>query len=238
MKKIAVELENFSITFENQIILNPTNLKIQEGEFCVLTGPSGSGKTLTLRSIGKLYNNYSGKIISHITHDPGFVFQKSNLLPWLSLMENLKFCYPEKVNEIHFWLRRLELSSFSNHMPHQLSGGMQQKAALARALIFNPRFIILDEPFSSLDFPQKCRLQQLLQELWQEYKSTIIYVTHDLEEALFLGETVYVYNKTVKEISFSTKVPFSFPRIRSQLIQEKSYQSLYNQIGAKIVQDE
>jgi NitT/TauT family transport system ATP-binding protein len=239
-KNLVLEIKDFSLTFKDQQVLNSTNFSVLKGEFCILTGQSGSGKTMTLRSICKLFSGYSGSIkIEKIENNvvPSFVFQSSQLIPWLSILENMLLCFPNRKAEALHWLNRMGLSPFMNQKPHEISGGMRQKAALARAVMFNPNFIILDEPFSSLDFPEKYRLQILLQELWLENGSTIIFATHDLQEALFLGQKIFLFEKKTKKIKEVSEFSLPFPRNHQSLNIEKKFVEMYSELSKKLLAD-
>ena len=200
-------------------ILNDIDLKVRPKELVTLVGPSGCGKTTLLRLIvgweqpksGKAF--IDGKIVGLPNRDRGIVFQKYSLFPHLTVLENIIFgleleqirflwkfiWYPgylrrrkKWVDEAMTFLERMRLAEHANKFPHELSGGMQQRVAIAQALIMKPKIILMDEPFGALDPGTREDMQVFLLELWEQYDMTIFFVTHDLEEALFLGTRIIV----------------------------------------------
>ncbi|MGH7449931.1 MAG: ABC transporter ATP-binding protein [bacterium] len=200
-------------------ILNDIDLKVRPKELVTLVGPSGCGKSTLLRLIVGWERAKSGTVrIDDVAAGPpnrdrGIVFQKYSLFPHLTVMENVIFgleleqirflekylWYPGYlrrrktwVNEATTFLERMRLSEHANKYPHELSGGMQQRVAIAQALIMKPKIILMDEPFGALDPGTREDMQVFLLELWEQYQMTIFFVTHDLEEALFLGTRIIV----------------------------------------------
>jgi NitT/TauT family transport system ATP-binding protein len=200
-------------------VLNDIDLKVRPKELVTLVGPSGCGKTTLLRLIVGWEQPKSGtafidgKIVDLPNRDRGIVFQKYSLFPHLTVLENIIFgleleqirflakffWYPGYLRRRKRWieeattfLERMRLAEHANKFPHELSGGMQQRVAIAQALIMKPKIILMDEPFGALDPGTREDMQVFLLELWEQYEMTIFFVTHDLEEALFLGTRIIV----------------------------------------------
>lgn len=194
---IGVSLEHIGVRFENRVVLNKLDLVIEPGELACLLGPSGCGKSTLLRVMAGLVEPSEGAI----RRDPGalgFVFQEPRLLPWRTVRENVEFPFlinGQSVPEVERPLRDVNLWEARDLFPHQLSGGMKQRVAIARALIAGPQLLLMDEPFSALDEGTRFELQELLRNLWQKLRLTIIFVTHSLSEAVFLGERVLVMDR-------------------------------------------
>lgn len=217
-------VDNLSKSYGTLTVFQNWNVDIKEGERVVILGPSGSGKTTFLRLIAGLESPDGGLITNH-HHKTGFVFQEPRLIPWRSVKQNLLL-----VNEQGSYqdiLNRLSLSGFEDYYPAQLSGGMKQRVNLARAMITNPDLLILDEAFSSLDLSVKTSIMTDINKLWEEEQFTIIAVTHDLKEAIFMADRILILSgrpsRIIKEIT--VKIPcqrkFSDPgflQLESELI--------------------
>ncbi|WP_173089008.1 ABC transporter ATP-binding protein [Devosia sp. 1635] len=184
--------------------LAPTNLEIEEGEFLSLIGPSGCGKSTLLRIIAGLIPPSSGKIEWRSESDVkntniGFVFQEAVLLPWLNILDNVRFPLdtfgaPRKDSDekAHEMLALVGLKDFAKALPKELSGGMRQRAAIARALVYRPKIVLMDEPFGALDLLTRDRMNDELLRIRQEVGATIVFVTHSIEEAAYLSDRVAV----------------------------------------------
>lgn len=204
-QKPVIQLTNLTKTYtlENKkklTVLKNFNLKIAQGEFFIFLGPSGCGKSTALRLMCGLDKEFSGKVefapgVSR--EDTSFVFQQFALLPWLTVEENVamgllqkKLSKTEKEKRVKEELKRFRLDKFSNSYPHELSGGMRQRAGIARAFATHPKIIFMDEPFSEVDSFTAEELRKELLEIWQERKPTIIMVTHLIQEALELADRI------------------------------------------------
>lgn len=197
--------------------VNIPQLAIKEQSFTCIVGQSGCGKTTLLRLLAQLEAPSLGEIkFQQSIHQPklGIVFQEPRLMPWLTVAENITFAAKheetldkEKLPQL---LATLGLTAFTNAYPVQLSGGMAQRVSLGRTLFHNPSIILMDEPFSALDYFTRQGLQETLLKLFQQERKTIFFVTHDVEEALLLAERVLVMNHG--EVVFDTPIPFSYPR--------------------------
>lgn len=205
--------------------LEPTSLTIADNDFVTILGPSGCGKSTLLRMIAGLDTPSAGRIlldgrpVTGPGPDRGMVFQSYTLFPWLSVADNVTFGLREKgvaATErkaiVADWLSRVELSGFGGHYPKQLSGGMQQRTAIARALANDPAILLLDEPFGALDNQTRSLMQELLLGIWQRDRKTVLFVTHDIEEAIFLASRVVVMTARPGRIKGDVRVDLPYPR--------------------------
>ena len=205
--------------------LDDISLTVREGEFLVIVGASGCGKSTLLRMIDGLTAPTSGQItlrgkaITAPGPDRGVVFQHAHLLPWRTVRRNVDFgleCQhlpaPERRQRTAKYLSMVGLESFSDHYPGQLSGGMQQRVGLARALAVEPEILLLDEPFGALDAQTRLVMQTELERIWSLEKRTAILITHDIEEALFLADRIVVMTPRPGRVSQVVDVPFDRPR--------------------------
>lgn len=203
--------KTFDVNKEKVSILKDINLDIKEGEFITIVGHSGCGKSTLLKIIAGLEGYEEGTVIRNgqkVTGpgpDCGMVFQEHRLLPWLKIKENIGFGLDglpkeerEKLVEKHIKLVKLE--GFENAYPSQLSGGMSQRAAIARGLAANPSILLLDEPFGALDALTRIQMQKEILRIWKEEKTTMIMVTHDIDEAIYLGRRIVVMSARPGEI--------------------------------------
>jgi len=209
-------------------VLKDLSLEIQEGEFIALIGPSGCGKSTLLRLLSGFIQPDSGRIVQKESkircpdRKGQMIFQDFNqLFPWLNVEQNIIFpryrsLFPigKKALSSGDWhtlddiLEITGLEAHRNYLPHQLSGGLKQRAALARALFADPEILFLDEPFGSLDAPSRMELQNLLLRVWKEKKRTVLFVTHDISEALVLADRFYLFESREKEFrSYSNPLP-------------------------------
>ena len=208
-------------------IFKNINLSLRDGEFVSVVGPSGCGKTTMLRVINGLLPRTDGEIFidgksaAELDHElvMGFVFQGASLLPWRTSLKNVLLGLegrgrnPKGADEIaRKYLDLVGLSGFENHYPHELSGGMQQRVNLARALAVNPRILLMDEPFAALDAQTRNFMQLELLRIWSETKKTVIFVTHMIAEAILLSDRVVVFSHRPGTIRSEFKVPLERPR--------------------------
>ncbi|MEO1987079.1 MAG: ABC transporter ATP-binding protein [Martelella sp.] len=205
--------------------LSPTDLTLEKNDFVTILGPSGCGKSTLLRIVAGLDRPTTGSVylegreIRGPGADRGMVFQSYTLFPWLTIRENVGFGLREKgmkasaIKEtVDLYLDRVGLSAFADHWPKQLSGGMQQRTAIARALANDPKILLLDEPFGALDNQTRGLMQELLLGIWEREKKTVIFVTHDIEEAVFMASRVVTMSARPGRISSITPVDFPHPR--------------------------
>jgi ABC-type nitrate/sulfonate/bicarbonate transport system ATPase subunit len=224
----------FSPTGERIDALKDVNLEVEDafsaagrdiGEFRVLLGPSGCGKSTLLRMIAGLDKPTSGQvlvngeIVTHPGKDRGMVFQKYTSFPWLTVADNI--AYGMKINgvpeaqrkeTVDRLLKSVGLTEFANVYPETLSGGMQQRVAIARTLALRPSVILMDEPFGALDAQTRSDMQQLLLQIWDETACTILFVTHDVEEAVYLADRIFIMSSHPGTIVEDVEVPFDRPR--------------------------
>ena len=184
------------------------DLHVHEGEIYCLLGPSGCGKTTVLNMVAGFEAATEGEVLvgQQTVKNPGpdraVVFQEATLFPWLTVLGNISFglklaaiSAQEATARAMRYVESMGLSGFENRYPYELSGGMQQRVSLARAWVNNPKVLLLDEPFGALDAQTKLVMQKLLLDLWGEFHTTILYITHDVEEAIFLGDRIGVMSK-------------------------------------------
>jgi NitT/TauT family transport system ATP-binding protein len=205
--------------------LMPTSLSVGDNDFISILGPSGCGKSTLLRIIGGLETASEGRImldgapVAGAGADRGFVFQSYTLFPWLTVAQNIAFGLREKgmpererLDISRKWADRVGLSSFVDHFPKQLSGGMQQRTAIARALANDPKILLLDEPFGALDNQTRALMQEMLLGIWERERKTVLFVTHDIEEAIFVGSRVVVMSARPGRIKADIAVDLPHPR--------------------------
>ena len=232
-------------TVEGQIIsaLHEIYLEVEEGEFLSIIGPSGCGKTTLLRIIAGLEMPSSGEVFfnggSRIEEGPkiGLIFQEFALLPWRTVLGNIEFGLEirgikeaERRQRALEYIKVVELEGFENKYPKELSGGMKQRVAIARSMICNPRILLMDEPFGSLDAQTRFTMQKFLFRIWKKTGKTIVFVTHNVDEAVFLGQRLTVMSARPGRIIGETKVKLDYPRdINSQdfiQIRKSAFQQL------------
>jgi len=209
-------------------VVKNINLSVRDGEFLTLVGPSGCGKTTILRMMAGLDFPSEGEItengepVTGPDPDRGFVFQQYSLFPWRTVLDNIAFGpevqgvdadkrYQNALN----YIEMVGLTGFEDSYPHELSGGMKQRVAIARALANDPLDLLMDEPFAALDVMTRHNLQEELVKIWQEEHKTIIFVTHNVDEAVFLADRVVVLNKSPGEIIKTFQIELERERDRT-----------------------
>ncbi|MFZ5597734.1 MAG: ABC transporter ATP-binding protein [Bacillota bacterium] len=213
---MAISIDCITKEFKGFRVLSGVTAEILENEFVCIVGPSGSGKTTLLRIIGGLEQPDSGRVLIDGTEikpergDIGFVFQENSLFPWLNVEKNVTFglnvkgvSSAEQKKVAQHYIELVGLKGFENYYPQQLSGGMKQRAGIARAMAYSPRLLLMDEPFAALDAQTRNTMQKELLDIWSREKKTVIFVTHSIDEAVFLSDKVIVLSRspgTVKEI--------------------------------------
>jgi NitT/TauT family transport system ATP-binding protein len=226
-----VAIQNVSVEYSRhrqaaQIALGNTTLSIEQGEFVCLLGPSGCGKSTLLNVVGGLVPSTAGSIIvdgrpvSEPGPDRGMVFQNYSLYPWLTVRQNIEFGprlnkWPAaRIAKIADELIEIVgLKDYANQYPKVLSGGMRQRVAIARALAMEPQVLLMDEPFGALDAQTRSRMQELLLEIWSRKRSTVIFVTHDIEEAIYLADRVLVMSTRPGRIIEDFTIDLPRPRL-------------------------
>lgn len=203
-----IEIKNLTKTFlvegRAHTVLQNLDLDVPANEITVLLGRSGCGKTTLLRLIGGLDNEYSGSIVRPKDSKTAFVFQEARLMPWLTVSQNIAFGLQKKdvdLKEINRLISLTGLDGFGDAYPRQLSGGMSQRTALARALALNPQFILMDEPFAALDHFTREKMQHALLEIHKNSGCGVLFVTHSIDEALAIGNRIVILeDKKVKKV--------------------------------------
>jgi len=201
------------------------SFQVQPSEFVCLLGPSGCGKTTLLKTIAGLELPTGGELFvgssnSNLEPEVSMVFQEQGLFPWMNVYKNLSFILennpsvdnkqiPGLVNE---FLEKVGLDKFASYYPHQLSGGMRQRVSIARAFVTRPEIMLMDEPFVFLDFQTRLKLHALLLSLWQSYQKTVLFVTHDIEEAVLLADRVFVMTARPGKIKEIIDIKLQRPR--------------------------
>ena len=224
--------------------LRELDLTVAPGEFCAVVGPTGCGKSTTLTLVSGLERPSAGTVTVHgkpvdgITPGVGFMFQTDAVLPWKSVLDNVSagprfrgVAKKEALESARDWIRRVGLAGFEDRFPHQLSGGMRKRVALAQNMINEPRVILMDEPFSALDVQTRAKMSDELLSLWDLTRPAVVFVTHDLEEAIALADTVVVLTAgpaaTIKA-RFTVDLPR--PRVVQEIRFERQFLDIYHQI--------
>ena len=217
-----------TVTGETVNALSGVDLEIEKGKFVCLIGPSGCGKSTMLRILAGLDKPTEGSVyiddekVKKPDCDRGLVFQDPNLFPWLNIYDNVAFglkvrkLYKERSADISEYMELVGLKGFEKSYPHQLSGGMCQRASLARALIGHPKALLLDEPLGALDAFTRMNMQDEILRLWKEHNTTMVMVTHDVDEAVYLSDYVVVMSPRPAKVEKIIKVNLSHPRARGQ----------------------
>ncbi len=206
--------------------LDGVSLSVEEGEIACIVGKSGCGKSTLLRAIAGLETAYEGSIsldgkpILGPGRDRGVVFQEHRLLPWLTVEQNVAFALQslsasETRRRVLKYLKKVGLSRNGRRYPHQLSGGMAQRVAIARALVNKPGVLLLDEPFGALDALTKLQMQEEILRIWKAEKTTTVLVTHDIDEAVYLGSQVIVMGSAPKSVKKRFEIDLDYPRDRN-----------------------
>ncbi|NBS66461.1 MAG: ABC transporter ATP-binding protein [Betaproteobacteria bacterium] len=215
----------FESSTGSTLALQATDLDVAENDFVTILGPSGCGKSTLLRIVAGLDHPTAGEVrldgrpVRGPGADRGMVFQSYTLFPWLSVLDNVCFGLRERglaraqqVEIAQGFIAKVGLNGFEHHYPKQLSGGMQQRTALARALANGPRMLLMDEPFGALDHQTRELMQELLLGIWEAEAKTVLFVTHDIDEAVFIGSRVVLMSARPGRIKLDRPVPLPHPR--------------------------
>ena len=233
-RDVILEVKNLDKIYETAkgetTALKNVSFKTHRREFVCVIGPSGCGKSTLVRILAGLesYTNgqvlLDGKPVTGPGRDRGMVFQGYTLFPWLSVKKNIMFGLEmnnipreEAGREVDLWLELVGLEKFAHAYPHELSGGMKQRVAIARALVNQPRILLMDEPFGALDAQTRCKMQSHLLEIWRNIDVTIVFITHDLDEAIYLADRILVLKAHPGEVQELIEVPVPRPRSSDQL---------------------
>ncbi len=235
-RPVILEVKNLVKTFETPAgtvrALDRVSLEARRREFLCVIGPSGCGKSTLARILAGLEDSTSGEVlldgapIRGPGPDRGMVFQAYTLFPWLTVLKNVMFglevtesCSRDQAErEARQWIELIGLKRFADSYPHQLSGGMKQRVAIARALANRPRILLMDEPFGALDAQTRCQMQSYLLQIWKAVDVTIVFITHDLEEAVYLADRILVLDAHPGRVRELVEVPVPRPRHQEQLV--------------------
>ena len=230
---MSIEVKNINKSFEGKksdrlSVLEDINLHIDDGELVCLLGPSGCGKTTLLRLIAGLDQSTSGEIVANgevvkkPSGDRAVIFQQYSLFPWLTVLQNVTFglevtkkgSKDENVAAAERYLKSVGLIDFKDSYPHELSGGMKQRVAIIRSLLNHSPILLMDEPFSALDMQNRHKLQEQLIGVWKRFENTIVFVTHDVDEAVYLADKIVILDKNPGKIAKIVEVDMERPRKR------------------------
>src|SRR5712691_10426629 len=235
-REVILDVRALTKKFESAqgstVALNNINFTTHRREFLCVVGPSGCGKSTLVRILAGLEEQTSGEVLLEgkpVTgpgRDRGMVFQSYTLFPWLTVKKNVMFGLEvndhgadEAERQALQWLALIGLEKFADAYPHQLSGGMKQRVAIARALANQPRILLMDEPFGALDAQTRMNMQSCLQQIWQNVNVTIVFITHDLDEAILLADRIIVLAAHPGRISEVIEVPLIRPRSAEQMVE-------------------
>ncbi|SDO90193.1 NitT/TauT family transport system ATP-binding protein [Rhodoferax sp. OV413] len=226
----ALSIQGVSRVFETaqgqrtQALL-PVDFNVHDNDFVTILGPSGCGKSTLLRIVAGLERPSTGRVmldgqpVDGPGADRGMVFQSYTLFPWLTVAQNIRFGLRERgmaeaaqKERCDYFMAKVGLRGFENHFPKQLSGGMQQRTAIARALANDPKILLLDEPFGALDNQTRVLMQELLLGIWESARKTVLFVTHDIDEAIFMANRVAVFSARPGRIKSDIAVNLPHPR--------------------------
>ena len=238
-RKDKVKVTHLTKKFDDLLVLDDISFTVKEGEFLCIVGPTGCGKTTFLNSLTKLYKPTSGEILINdepvdlLKHNIAYIFQEYSTMPWLTVEENVGFGLDiknipkseakEKVNE---YLQVVGLEKYRKYYPDQLSASMLQRVVIARAFATEPEVLLMDEPYGQLDIEIRFRLEDELLKLWERNKTTVIFITHNIEEAVYLGERILVL--TNKPTGIKKEIYNNIQRPRN--IAAKDFVDLRNEV--------
>lgn len=217
---MKLELDDVTLSYTGAPVVDGLSLTVQPGEILVLTGPSGCGKSTVLRALAGLLAPDAGRVLADgdavatTSRDRGMVFQDSALLPWRSVRSNIELALKLRGEpragrraRAERWIEEVNLTGYADYLPKSLSGGMRQRVQLARGLAGAPRAVMMDEPFGALDAQTRAAMQRLLIDTWRAHPATIVFVTHDVDEALALGDRVAVLGRCRPSLRTLVDVP-------------------------------
>lgn len=247
MASAKISVQNLRVTFPGRAgtapveALDSLTLVVGEGELACVVGPSGCGKTTLLRVLADLQAPTSGTASIRTEHPDrppkGVVFQGAGLFPWLTVAQNVAYglalrgvARKEREAIAQRWIGEVGLERFADVYPTQLSGGMQQRVGLARAFAYDPEVLLMDEPFGALDAQTRLILQELLLDQWERQRKTVLFITHSIEEALTLGDRIFVMSARPGRVLAEITVPFERPRDAAALRADPRFSSLFGEV--------
>jgi sulfonate transport system ATP-binding protein len=228
--------------------IEDVSLTVEPGQFCAIVGPTGCGKSTTLAQVSGLEHpsagsvRVGGSVVDGITNGVSYMFQSDSLFPWKTVLQNVAIgpilvgtSKREATTLALDWLRRVGLSGFEDRYPHQLSGGMRKRVAMAAALINNPRILLMDEPFGALDVQTKAIMQTELLQLWEQLRPSVLFITHDLDEAVALSDRVVIMTSSPGSVKDVFDIDLPRPRGDVQEIRhEQHFQELQGRIWSSL----
>lgn len=230
-RPVILSVQNLTKSFGDHQALNEISFDVRRREFICVLGASGCGKSTLIRIVAGLETPTSGEIlldgkpVAGPGQDRGMVFQGYTLFPWLTVKKNVMFGLKmsgkssfDAEGEAREWIALVGLSKFENAYPHELSGGMKQRVAIARALANRPRILLMDEPFGALDAQTRAQMQAYLLEIWRNVDVTILFITHDLDEAVYLSDKILVLGANPSRVEEMIENPVPRPRTRQQFL--------------------
>jgi NitT/TauT family transport system ATP-binding protein len=243
-----VTIDRVTMSFGAYVAVQDVNLSVADGEFLAIVGPTGCGKSTILNAIAGLLKPASGTVaidgrpVGGVQNDIGYLFQQDALLPWKTALENVELGpmfkgtgAAERREQSMKWLAKVGLKGFEHRYPHQLSGGQRKRVQMAQALITGPKVILMDEPFSALDIHTRHLMQNELLRLWQEERRAVVMITHDLEEAIALGDRVVVLAAGPRSrVIDSFPVNLERPRDVAEIKLDPRFMDLYRNIWSSL----
>ena len=254
---VLLQLRRLGISYgsscgdERRWILRDLDLSVREGEFVTVMGSSGAGKSTLLNLVAQTLQPsagqiaFRGKVVGGADMPPnpgssrqiGYVTQDDNLLPWRTVWDNVMFPLmlagrpsPSAIERVRHLIEQVGLSQWTKHYPHQLSGGMRKRASLARTLAYNPPVVLMDEPFGALDAETRAQLQSDLLELWASERKTILFVTHDINEAIALGDRLIVLSGSPGQVVLERHIDIERPRDPELIFKAPSFAGHYDAV--------
>ena len=244
-RRPAIRVDDLHKTFGELVAIDGVSFEIAQGEFFMIVGPSGCGKTTLLRVLAGLDTITSGtiEIATPNSQRPvnSMIFQGDSIFPWMTVWSNAAYGLRMRgvstatIKEVvSHYLARTGLTRFADYYPHQLSGGMRQRVSIARAFANDPEILLMDEPFSALDAQNKLLLQEELLRIWEEHKKTVVFITHSVDEAVFLGDRIMVMTAQPGQVKTFVPVPLARPRNISELQKAPEYGELIAHIWTSL----
>jgi NitT/TauT family transport system ATP-binding protein len=241
----AIRIRDLTKKFGDLVAVDGVSVEIAHGEFFMIVGPSGCGKTTLLRILAGLDSVTSGAIEIETPNSQrpvnSMIFQGDSIFPWMTVWNNAAYGLRMRrapaatIKEVvGHYLARTGLTRFAEYYPHQLSGGMRQRVSIARAFANDPEILLMDEPFSALDAQNKLLLQEELLRIWEDHKKTVVFITHSVDEAVFLGDRIMVMTAQPGKVKAFVKVPLARPRDIMALQKSADYGELIHQIWSSL----
>jgi len=247
---VVISVENCTKAFGEVVAFEGLTLEVRENEALSLVGPSGCGKTTLLRCIDGLTPLTKGRIcvlgkeVEGPVPEVAMVFQHFGLFPWMTVQDNVAYGLrirgvgkEERLEKAQENIDMVGLQAFEKSYPYQLSGGMQQRVGLARALTMEPEVLLMDEPFASVDAQTREILQEQLLEIWEQHRTTMVFITHSIEEAILMGDRVTVLSTRPGRVKSTFDVPFEHPRQFNKILQDPVFGELRNRVWAELKAD-